>query len=187
MPTLDSQAREVGLRFAIVGPVGSGRRAILKQLHATFPPSERTEITEANLGNHQLLSFDFAPGELLPAAEFKARATLLVFSGPLSLTAVCARVFADLDALVFVADGDPKRQPDNVASLRDLGRFKFLNDVPVILFYNKRDRPDATSVAELEASINSARAPHRSGSAASGEGMDGLLSDLVRACFAAAR
>jgi mutual gliding-motility protein MglA len=181
MPELDYAAKEARLRFAIVGPPGAGRTSTLRRLHADLPLLERTEISDVALKSGRLLSFDFAPGELLPLAEYRARATLLTFTAPLAEVAAYTRVCADLDALVFVADSRRSKSDTNLATLRHLGALRFLADVPVVFFYNQRDGADALPVADLEAQLNPLRAPHRAGVATTGEGMDGLLAELVRA------
>ena len=185
MPTIDYKAREVGLRFAIVGPVGSGRRSVLRKLHAQLPPSERTEIAVIPFGTDRLMSFDFAPGDLLPTAEYRARATMVVFTGALSQTAACARAFADVDALLFVADSRRAKTEENVAALRQLGAFRFLHEVPVVFFYNHRDAADTLSIGELEECLNPLHAPHRAGTATMGAGLEGALTDLTRATLEA--
>jgi hypothetical protein len=181
MPTIDYSTREVGLRFAIVGALGSGRRTVLQKLHATLPPSERTEITDHPFGQDRLMSFDFAPGELLPTAEYRARATLFVFTGAPLNDPVCGRALADVDALLFVADSRRARLEENLDALRQLGTFRFLHEVPVVFFYNHRDAAETVAIGELEAFLNPLHAPHRAGAATTGAGLDGTLAELTRA------
>ena len=181
MPTIDYSTREVGLKFAIVGAVGSGRRAVLQKLHETLPPSERAEIADLPFGQDRLMSFDFAPGDLLPTAEYRARATLFVFTGALSNIAASGRVLADVDALLFVADSRRTRMAENMDALRRLGAFRFLHDVPVVFFYNHRDAAETASIGEMEDYLNPLHAPHRAGAAPAGAGLEGILAELTRA------
>ena len=181
MPTIDYSTREVGLKFAIVGAVGSGRREVLRKLHEALPPSERADITEHAVAQDRLISFDFAPSELLPTAEYRARATLFVFTGALSNVAACGRAFADVDALLFVADSRRARMQENLDALRQLGAFRYLHEAPVVFFFNHRDAAETVSIGELEETLNPLHAPHRAGTATTGAGLDGVLAELTRA------
>jgi hypothetical protein len=184
MPTIDYNAKEVGLRFAVVGAAGSGRRSVLQKLCAQLPAAERTDITAEAFGGDQLLSFDFAPGELLPTAEYRARATIFVFTGAL-IHAARARALADVDALLFVADSRRANMEGNFSALRRLGTFRFLHEVPVVFFYNHRDAAETMSIGELESCLNPLHAPHRAGTALTGAGLEGTLAELTRATLAA--
>ena len=180
MPTIDYNAKEVGLRFAIVGFPGSGRRSVLQKLHAQLPAVERTDIISVPFGADELISFDFAPGELLPTAEYRARATIAVFTGALTQPA-CARVLADVDALLFVVDSRRARLEENIDALRRLAAFQFLHEVPVVFFYNHRDAAETMPIGELESCLNPLHAPYRAGTAVTGAGLDGTLAELTRA------
>src|SRR5687768_12954191 len=125
MPAIDYTQREVRLHYAIAGPPGAGRTTTFHRLHANLPPSERADILELPLGSDRLLSFDFVPGELLPLADYRARATLSCFTGPLTEITVCARAFADLDAVLFVADSRRGLMSENFAALTRLGALRF--------------------------------------------------------------
>src|SRR5215207_5827917 len=121
MPELDYTVRELRLRFAIFGPVGAGKRALLRQLHAALPAAERGDLAETQVGAAQLLSFDFTPIDLLPVAEYRPRATVMTLIAPITDSAAYARSCADLDGMLFVADSRAARAVENVAVLRQLG------------------------------------------------------------------
>lgn len=183
MAAVDFHAHEARFCFLIVGPEGAGKATLLRRLHDSLSPHERGEIVTARTGPVEVLSFDFAPSELLPAAEYKARATLATVPGKPPASVVLARLFEELDGLLFVADCRRSQLAANVAALRDLGSARSLRDVPVAFFYNKRDAADGVPVAELDERLNPARAPQHDGSASEGKGIDGILATLIRGAF----
>lgn len=187
MPTIDCQTREVGLRFAIVGAIGSGKRTILRRLRESLPASERAELMQSAVGKDEVISFDFAPGDLLPLAEYRARGTILVFTGALGHTAACVRAFGDLDALLLVVDSRRERFAANLEALRSLRACRSLREVPAIIFYNFRDSADALPIERLQEGFNPAEAPHHAGIAVTGEGLHDVLPSLTRATFESAQ
>ena len=184
MPELDYSAREVRLRFAIFGPDAAGKRTMLRQLHSSLPLAERGELSESAIGSASLVSFDFTPIDLLPIAEYRPRATLLTLISPLSDTAIYARVCADLDSMLFVADSRLSRSTENFAVLKQLGARSFLQEVPLVLFFNHRDAADAVPCDEMNARLNPLRAPQFAGSATTGEGLANVLPALIRSALA---
>jgi tRNA U34 5-carboxymethylaminomethyl modifying GTPase MnmE/TrmE len=185
MPTIDYNAREVGLRFMVVGTPGSGKRSLLRRLHASLSSGGAAGISDVPLGTASLLSFSFVPAEVLPIAEYRARATLAVYTGALSDVAASARALADTDALLFVADTRRGRIVETLSALRCLAAFRFLHEVPVFFFYNQWDAGEVASTQELEARMNPLHAPHCVGSAKTGEGIESLLVELTQAALAA--
>lgn len=183
MPAIDYSTQEVRLRYVLIGPRGAGKATTLRRLHAGLLPYERTDIVVTPAEPGEVLSFEFVPGDLLPLAEYRPRATVATVSGADPGGPVWARTCAEADALLFVADSRRPQLAENVAALRQFAAVRGLREVPLVFFYNQRDHAEITSLAELEARLNPLHAPHRAGNATTGEGLEGLLADLTRVTF----
>ncbi len=179
MPVLDHSAKVIRLRFAIAGAPGAGKATLLSRIHALLPPVRRHDIFVQAHGADQIASFDFSPPNLIPLGEHLASATLCTAPGRVADPAVWMRVFAGVDALLFVADSRPARLDDNLAAIREVASRRQLADVPVVFFHSKTDLPGAMPVAELARAINPIGAPFTTDPGAA-------LTALVGAGFAAA-
>ncbi len=87
------------------------------------------------------------------------RLKMYTVPGEVKYNATRKMVLSGADAVVFVADSDPKRHDLNVASLKNLADnlasngLQF-NTIPLVLQYNKRDLPQAESIPVLDKKLN---------------------------------
>jgi hypothetical protein len=184
MAEVDYTAREVRFRFAIFGQPGAGKRTVLRQLHAAFPPGERGGISDEELGSGRVLSFEFTPRDLVPLAEYGARGRVVTLTAPMTEAALYGRHCADLDALLCVADTRRSRLDGNIATLQALGTFRFLREVPVVFFYNRWEGEEALPIEALNAQLNPLGAQHHAGDALTGAGMEAVVPALISAAMA---
>lgn len=183
MPLIDYNARVVNLRFALLGPAGAGKRTIVRQLHAL---SGATEAVEARIvAEMERLSFDFTPANVEALGGHRLQAEVFSLSG--SAGPMWERLLNDLDAVLVVADSRPGAMAGNVAWLREVGGRTAIAEVPVVIFYNQRDLPECTAVAEMEAALNPLGALSFGGSGLTAAGLEPLLEVLVEMAFAARR
>jgi signal recognition particle receptor subunit beta len=178
MSVVDYAAREVRFRFTVMGPPGAGKATVLRCVHGGAEPSLRGEFSERPIAGGQLVRFDFSPIEILPIADHRARVEFLTLSGQVAETAHGARLLAETDVLLFIADSQPSRMDENRALLCEIAAQPSLADVPVVFLYNKRDVPDVATVAEMEGLLNPLGAPAFETVANKGEGLTPALAAL---------
>lgn len=178
MPVVDYAACEVRFRFTVMGPPGAGKATVLRCIHGSIEPSLRSEFSERPIAGGQILQFDFSPSEIITKADHRVRAEFLKLSGLGAESAHWSRFLAETDVLLFVADSQPSRMDENRARLCEIAAQPSLVEVPVVFLYNKRDVPDAASVAEMERLLNPLGAPAFESVATKGEGLAPALSAL---------
>ncbi len=157
------------------GPAGAGKSENLAQLRRMLASAvsrgERDEVHLSLGGIHGLetmLSLYAAPG---PLATIEGRSSLLL----------------SCHGLVFVADSDRVRQAANHDSWRELEDVlrqhgRALEDLPLLIEYNKRDLPGALPLEELERSFNAMDLPAVDTVASEGSGvLDALCAIAERA------
>jgi hypothetical protein len=94
--------------------------------------------------------------------------------------------------VVFVADSQRLMLDANVDSLANLETnlaeigFK-ITDLPVVIQYNKRDLPDVSAVAELQAALNQHGLPNFEACARSGQGVFETLTGIAKLTLASLR
>ena len=101
-------------------------------------------------------------------------------------------VLFNRDGLVFVADSQRARAEANVESLEDLEsnlatHGRDLQQVPLVMQYNKRDLPQLLSVAELDVLLGAAECPRLEAVATNGVGVLATLEALAEAILAPLR
>ena len=178
MSVVDYAAREVRFRFTVMGPPGAGKATVLRCIHASIEPSLCGDFSERPIHGGQLLRFDFSPLDIIPSADHRARVEFLTLSGQVAETAHWTRLRAETDVLLFVADSQPTRMDENRALLCEIVAQPSLAEVPVVFLYNKRDVPDAVSVAEMERLLNPVGAPAFESTATNGKSFAAALSAL---------
>src|SRR5690606_31392491 len=80
------------------------------------------------------------------------------------------------DGVVFVADSHPRREEANIDAMHSLRENlasygRSLDDVPVVIQYNKRDLPDAMPLATMQRVLNPTGLPSLEASSLSGAGV----------------
>ena len=140
--------------------MGAKRKSPIKKA----APTERT------------LFFDFLPLTSKDIKGFKPRIQVYTVPGQDMYENSRKLLLKGVDGVVFVADSQIDRLQDNLKSmdellgaLKDMGQS--LQDVPLVIQYNKRDLPDAADLDELRRVVNAYHVPDFESSANKGEGV----------------
>jgi CheY-like chemotaxis protein len=175
---------EVTARLVYCGPGLAGKSTNLRWLHAHLPERARGRLVSLTTGADETLFFDFLPAELGLVGGLRARVQVYTVPGVDVSESTRRMVLEGCDAIVFVADSQASRLAADAESLRCLRQDLLLNGidpgVPLVVQYNKRDRPDALPVAELEAQLNPSRAPRYEAVATQGLGVEPTLLGAAR-------
>jgi GTPase SAR1 family protein len=153
---INPPAREVFFKIVYYGPGLSGKTSNLQYIYHRMQPEERGQMVSSTTEAGRSLSFSFmsrSVGELL---GYKPRFGLYCTPGPVFDDSARQMLLRDVDGIIFVADSQAERMEANDESL-DLLRYSLearglsLDQVPLVLQYNKRDLPSAASIEELDA------------------------------------
>ena len=152
-------ARKVQFKIVIYGPAFAGKTTALNHLHAHLDAESVGELHTLKSAADKTLSFEFIPRDATLMDEFKIQFELLTVPGNVVFNAPRKLVLRDADGVLFVADSEWIRIADNVASFKNLDEnLKKLgtdiDDLPLVLAYNKRDLPDIAPPGYMDFVLN---------------------------------
>lgn len=175
MGQLYSQAREVLLKLVYYGPAGAGKTTALTQLHRLLRPDVRGQIVSVNTGADRTLFFDFYPPPP-PLLGAPVHAQVFAGSGSVQNESTRRALLAGCDGILFVWDSRKGREQECAAALEELRTCLLdlgmrLQDVPLVVAWNKRDFADAVALSDLEPSFGIRRSQSVPMIATSGQGV----------------
>lgn len=171
-----SQSREVHLKLVLYGPAAAGKSSTLGYLYRALRQDVRGQLVSVQTGSDRTLFFDFYPPP--PARLLGATMHIQIYTavGAVQNEATRRALLVGADGIMFVADSQRGREQDNIQALEQMRNCLFdlnlsLDQVPLVMAWNKRDLPDALSVGELEAGLNLSQAPSFATIAQVGQGI----------------
>jgi len=178
---VDFAERQLTLKLVYYGPPHSGKTSNLRALHSAVDKLNRGRLMTLDTRDDRTLFFDLLP-LFFRASGFSFQIKVYTVPGQPVHEATRKVVLANADAVVFVADSRPDhREPNRLswqnlaANLKSLG----LDQVPVIVQYNKRDLPEAVPLAEVDRFGDPGRTVHEA-CAKGGVGVVETFFELVR-------
>lgn len=176
MALINYSSREIHCKIVYYGTGLGGKTTNLEYVHKQLSPTIRGEMVSLNTANERTLFFDFLPLDLGSVQGFRTKFSLYTVPGQVEYNASRKLVLNGADGIVFVADSQIEKMQENVDSLKNmednLSEYNMtLDSIPWILQYNKRDLPNAATMAELERAMNSRGVPSFEAIAYSGEGV----------------
>jgi len=141
---------------------------------------------------HSILRFDFSAPSLGEIRGFKTRFHLHIAPHQAFFDASRKLILKGIDGVCFIADSQEERFDANIESLENL-RINLneqgyeLDKLPYVIQYNKRDLPNAMTVAELNKSLNPTGVPEFEGVATTGVGVFDTLKMLAKQVLAELR
>jgi signal recognition particle receptor subunit beta len=177
--------REVSCKVVFYGPGMSGKTTNLEIIHKKAPKEAVGEMVSIATETDRTLYFDFLPLDLGQVAGMRTKFQLYTVPGQIYYNATRKLVLQGVDGVIFVADSSPDKMPENLESLQNLRdnlaeMNLTLDDVPLVLQYNKRDLPGAMTIADLNAQMNPMNAPVFEGVAREGKGVFATLKEISR-------
>jgi len=177
--------REVSCKVVFYGPGMSGKTTNLEIIHKKAPKDAVGEMVSIATETDRTLYFDFLPLDLGQVAGMRTKFQLYTVPGQIYYNATRKLVLQGVDGVIFVADSNPEKMAENLESLQNLRdnlaeMNLTLDDVPLVIQYNKRDLPNAMSVADLNAQINPMGVPTHEGVAREGKGVFATLKEISR-------
>lgn len=154
MSTINFAAREINCKIVYYGPGVAGKTTNLKHIYAQVPGNVKGEMVSLATEDERTLFFDFLPIDLGTVQGFKTRFHLYTVPGQVFYNASRKLILRGVDGIIFVADSAPNRLRANAESMRNLRENLeeynlTLDEVPMVIQFNKRDLPDAMPVEML--------------------------------------
>ena len=165
---INHMGRELSWRVTWLGPAHAGKATCLRYIHAFYGVRQERGIPVIERPSYHLW-FHFMP-RVAPIRGYAVRLEMQTLTGEVDASA-WAPALAGVDGVVFVADSDPARLSENLR-VRELSSAL---DVPCVFLFNKRDRADALSLADLTARLDVRDAECIEGIATEGRGVLGAL------------
>jgi signal recognition particle receptor subunit beta len=185
MVSINYATREVACKIVYYGPGLSGKTTNLLYVHKKVPQNSRGKMISLATEADRTLYFDFLPINIGTINGFAAKFQLYTVPGQVYYNATRKLVLRGVDGLVFVADSQPDKMDENIESLtnlsENLAEYGYnIDELPVVIQYNKRDLPGALSVDELNARLNPKGWHTFEASAVTGEGVFDTLKLIIK-------
>src|SRR5205085_8368596 len=149
-------------------------------------PKSRGEIVSLETETDRTLFFDLLPLDVGNIAGFKTRFQLYTVPGQVFYNSTRKLVLRGVDGIVFVVDSQSPMMDANIESLSNLKENLeelglTMDDVPLVLQYNKRDLKNVVPVEELNRRLNPRNVPWFEASALQGNGVFETLKGVSKA------
>jgi mutual gliding-motility protein MglA len=153
---------QMAAKVVYYGPGLCGKTTNLHHIYGRTAPGSRGEMVSLETETDRTLFFDLLPLDVGVIGGFKTRIQLYTVPGQVFYNTTRKLVLKGVDGIVFVADSQKAMKDANVESLANLktnlGEIGIkLDEIPLVLQYNKRDLANILSVDELEESLNAQR------------------------------
>ncbi|MEX2209153.1 MAG: GTPase domain-containing protein [Myxococcota bacterium] len=174
MGTADREAREIHGKIVYYGAAGAGKTSNLAFIQRKLKREHRGELKRLSTRDGVTV-YETLPVQLGAVRGFKTSIQISSVPGAAEAAALRRKLLEAVDGIVFVADLRPDRHQATVASLAELRKHlesygRKLEDVPLVIQYNFRDKADENAVERLhrllpmpQASVFEARADEGSG------------------------
>jgi signal recognition particle receptor subunit beta len=159
MANLNYNLKELNLKIVYYGTGLCGKTTNLRSIFAAFPSERKGKMMSLATELDQTLFFDFLPVDLGSVKGWKLRFHLFTVPGQVYYNVSRKLVLRGVDGLVFVVDSQEERLEENIESFNNLkdnlqSYGLSLNDIPMIIQYNKRDLPNIMPISDLQLYVN---------------------------------
>lgn len=176
MSSINFATREISCKVVYYGPGLSGKTTNLQVIHQKMPQDKRTDMVSLETEGDRTLFFDFLPLNLGDIKGFKTKFQLYTVPGQVFYNSTRKIVLRGVDGIVFVADSQRSREAENLESLQNLRQNLedygvSLDEIPLVLQYNKRDMDNVFTLDEMNALLNPKKIPFFPATAHNGKGV----------------
>jgi mutual gliding-motility protein MglA len=159
MPIINYASKEIQFKIVYYGPALGGKTTSLAYIHSRISPAHRGDLVSLATAADRTLFFDFLPLTALTLQGFKTKFQLYTVPGQVIYNSTRQLVLRSVDGVVFVADSQWDKMEENVASFRNLEenlqkQKLLLEQLPLVLQFNKRDLPNVAPTNYLEYLLN---------------------------------
>jgi signal recognition particle receptor subunit beta len=186
MSFINYASREINCKIVYYGPGLGGKTTNLQYIYNRTNPTAKGKMISLATETERTLFFDFLPLALGEIRGFKVRFHLYTVPGQVFYDASRKLILKGVDGIAFVADSQIERMDANIESMDNMKinlreQSYDLAKIPYVLQYNKRDLPNAASVAELKRVLNPNGVPDFEAVATVGTGVFETLKTISKA------
>jgi hypothetical protein len=150
---------QVDARVVYWGVDGSGKTTNLKAIFAKLRPDHRSVVQEIPTRFDPSVSYEVLPIELGEISGVRTRIQIVAVPGAPEHGPTRKQLLDRVDGIVMVVDSSRERLDDNLASLDELRTClaaygRSLDDVPLVVQYNKRDLADPYYLEDLHRKLD---------------------------------
>ncbi len=176
--------KEITAKVVYYGPGLCGKTTNLQFIYDSLPSNNKSKMLSLATKTDRTLFFDFLPLDLGKIRGMRTKLQLYTVPGQVYYNSTRQLVLKGADGVVFVADSQDFAVDANVESLQNLeDNLKRqgirINEIPVVMQYNKRDLPNVLPVEELEKSVNRLNVPFFESVATTGLGVEDTLKGIA--------
>jgi signal recognition particle receptor subunit beta len=186
MVLFNYSTRELTAKIVYYGPGLCGKTTNLQYIYDSLPDNvKKGKMLSLATKTDRTLFFDFLPIELGTIRGMKTRVQLYTVPGQVFYNSTRKLVLKGADGVVFVADSQAKMiEADSESyknledNLREMGIR--IDEIPLVMQFNKRDLPNLSSVEEMNTNINRHNAPFYEAVATTGIGVEDTLKAITK-------
>ncbi len=176
MSFINHNAKEIHCKIVYYGPSLGGKTTNLQWVYHKTSGPDKSELFSLPGDSERTLFFDFLPLNVGDIRGFKTRFHLYTVPGQVVYDNSRKLILKGLDGVVFVADSQIERMEENIESMNNLKKNLEqqgydIQDIPLVLQYNKRDLPNAVPLHELRSTLNKYNSLDFEGTASEGKGV----------------
>src|SRR5438128_3145301 len=159
MSIINYASREIQFKIVYYGPALCGKTTNLSYIHQRINPLNRGDLVSLATATERTLFFDFLPLNAVVIKGFVTKFQLYTVPGQVIYNATRQLVLRSVDGVIFVADSQWEKMEENVESFKNLGdnlaqQNISIDDVPLVVEYNKRDLPSIAPINYMEYVLN---------------------------------
>lgn len=185
--------REMIMKIVYFGPSLGGKTTNLRYIHSHLSPDIKGQFMSINTMEDRTLFFDFFDLSMTTRfgrGRIKMRFELYTVPGQVRYEETRRAVMKGADGVVFVADSQKNKMPDNLFSRADLDEILVTYNqdpqvFPVVIQYNKRDLAGISSVEDMANALNPRNNPEFLSVAISGQQvmdtLKGISAEVIKA------
>ncbi len=181
---------QMAAKVVYYGPGLCGKTTNLQWIFEHTSTESRGEMVSLATETDRTLFFDLLPIDVGSIAGFSTRIQLYTVPGQVFYNTTRKLVLKGVDGVVFVADSQRPMLQANAESFQNLEENLAemglsLDNIPVVLQYNKQDLPGICSFDEMDQALNRQNWPAMRASALNGDGVFETLKMISKATLLA--
>jgi signal recognition particle receptor subunit beta len=158
MARVSAETAGVNARIVYWGPPGAGKVTNLRNVAARLRPDHRGEMQSVPTRIDPTVTYTMIPIELGEIGGMRTCIEMVAVPGQPEQAPTRKQLLDEVDGIVFVADSRSERIEANLESLEELRKAltdyaRPIEEVPLVIQYNKRDLADAFAIDELHRRI----------------------------------
>lgn len=159
MSFINYNAKEIHCKIVYYGPSLGGKTTNIQWVYQKTATDQKSKLIALNTENERTLFFDFLPLFVGDIRGFTTKFHLYTVPGQVVYDASRKLILKGLDGIIFVADSQEARMEENIESMNNLEtnlkqQGYDINEVPLVIQYNKRDLDSVSPISELRKQIN---------------------------------